>query len=44
MIVETIITTVADDGAVNCAPMGVEWSDTAIILKPFLEGRGTRST
>ena len=37
MIVEIIITTVADDGAVNCAPMGVEWSDTAIVLKPFLE-------
>ena len=37
MILETIVTTVAADGAVNCAPMGVEWGDTAIVLKPFLE-------
>ena len=37
MILETIITTVSVDGAVNCAPMGVEWSDDAIVLKPFLE-------
>ena len=37
MILETIVTTVAEDGTVNCAPMGVEWGDAAIILKPFLE-------
>ncbi len=37
MIVETIITTVAPDGAVNCAPMGVEWGEDALVLKPFLE-------
>lgn len=37
MIVETIVTTVADDGTVNCAPMGVEWGETAIVLKPFLD-------
>lgn len=37
MILETIITTVAENGAVNCAPMGVEWSDETIVLKPFLE-------
>ena len=37
MILETIVTTVADDGAVNVAPMGVDWGDTAIVLKPFLE-------
>lgn len=37
MIVETIVTTVAADGTVNCAPMGVEWGDDAIVLKPFLE-------
>jgi hypothetical protein len=37
MIVESIVTTVAADGAVNCAPMGVEWSDDQIVLKPFLE-------
>ncbi len=37
MIVETIITTVAGDGSVNCAPMGVEWGEDAIVLKPFLD-------
>jgi len=37
VIVETIVTTVGDDGSVNCAPMGVEWGDNAVILKPFLE-------
>lgn len=37
MIVETIVTTVAPDGTVNCAPMGVEWGDDALVLKPFLE-------
>jgi hypothetical protein len=37
VIVETIVTTVAEDGAINCAPMGVEWDEAAIVLKPFLE-------
>lgn len=37
MIVESIVTTVAADGTVNCAPMGVEWGDDRIVLKPFLE-------
>jgi uncharacterized protein len=37
VIVESIVTTIADDGEVNCAPMGVEWTDGAITLKPFLE-------
>jgi hypothetical protein len=37
MIVETIVTTVAPDGAVNCAPMGVEWGEDTLVLKPFLE-------
>jgi uncharacterized protein len=41
MIIETIVTTMAADGAVNCAPMGVEWDPDlqpdAIVLKPFLE-------
>ena len=37
MILETIVTTVAEGGAVNCAPMGVEWDDGATVLKPFLE-------
>jgi len=37
VIVETIVTTVDRHGAVNCAPMGVEWDDDRIVLKPFLE-------
>ena len=37
MIIETIVTTLDASGAVNCAPMGVEWGDDTIILKPFLE-------
>ncbi len=41
MIIETIVTTVDAGGAINCAPMGVDWDpdvdgDT-IVLKPFLE-------
>ena len=37
MILETIVTTVSTEGVVNCAPMGVEWGEDAIVLKPFLE-------
>ena len=37
MIVETIVTTVAQDGTVNCAPMGVEWDEDSLVLKPFLQ-------
>jgi len=37
MIVETIVTTVDGDGRVNCAPMGVEWGEDVIVLKPFLD-------
>ena len=41
MIIETIVTTMAVDGTVNCAPMGVDWNPDvapdAIVLKPFLD-------
>jgi len=41
VIIETIVTTMAVDGEVNCAPMGVEWNPDVepetIVLKPFLE-------
>jgi uncharacterized protein len=37
VIVETIVTSVAEDGTVNCAPMGVEWDEDSLVLKPFLE-------
>ena len=37
MIVESILTSLAADGTVNCAPMGVEWGDTEIVIKPFVD-------
>jgi hypothetical protein len=39
VIIETIVTTTDTAGAVNIAPMGVEWTggDEAPVLKPFLE-------
>ena len=37
MIVETIVTSLSADGAINLAPMGVEWAEDAIVLKPFLD-------
>ena len=36
-ILETIITTTSAEGRVNFAPMGVEWGDETIVVKPFLE-------
>jgi hypothetical protein len=37
LIIESIVTTTSPDGAINVAPMGVEWGDERIVLKPFLE-------
>ncbi|MBA2459379.1 MAG: DUF447 family protein [Gemmatimonadales bacterium] len=37
MIVESIVTSMDPAGAVNFAPMGVEWGEATIVLKPFLE-------
>ncbi len=37
MIIETIVTTRASDGHVNFAPMGVEWGEDELVLKPYLE-------
>jgi uncharacterized protein len=37
VIVETIVTTLDPHGAINFAPMGVEWGEEGIVLKPFLE-------
>lgn len=37
MIIEAILTTLAPDGTVNCAPMGVEWGDERIVIKPFVD-------
>jgi len=37
VIIESILTTMAPDGSINFAPMGVEWGETSIVIKPFLE-------
>lgn len=37
MIIETILTTLDSTGQINIAPMGVEWGDEIIVVKPFLE-------
>ena len=37
MIIESILTSMDADGAINFAPMGVEWGEETIVLKPFLE-------
>lgn len=37
VIIESIITTLDANGVINCAPMGVEWGDPEIVVKPFLE-------
>ena len=37
MIIESIVTSMDPSGVVNFAPMGVEWGEETIVLKPFLE-------
>ena len=37
MIIESILTTMDENGTVNFAPMGVEWGEETIVIKPFLE-------
>jgi hypothetical protein len=37
MIVEAILTTMDEAGAVNFAPMGVEWGEDEIVVKPYAE-------
>ena len=37
MIIESIVTSMDRSGVVNFAPMGVEWGEEQIVLKPFLE-------
>ncbi len=43
MIVETVTTTINPDGTVNCAAMGVEWGDDAIVIKPYRATRTLRN-
>ena len=37
MIVETLVTTLDREGQPNVAPMGVEWGESEIVLKPYRE-------
>ncbi len=37
MIIESILTTMDESGTANFAPMGVEWGEETIVIKPFLE-------
>jgi hypothetical protein len=37
MIIEAILTTVDEHGTPHVAPMGVEWGEETIVIKPFLE-------
>ena len=35
MIIECILTTTDAQGRVNCAPMGVEWGEEIVVIKPY---------
>ena len=35
MIIESILTTTDTAGSINCAPMGVEWGEEIIVIKPY---------
>ena len=37
MIIESVLTTMDARGSTNFAPMGVEWGEDEIVIKPFLE-------
>ena len=37
MIIESILTTLDGAGTPNFAPMGVDWGEQEIVIKPFLE-------
>jgi uncharacterized protein len=37
VIIETIVTTLDPHGVINVAPMGVEWGDDVLVVKPFLD-------
>jgi hypothetical protein len=37
LIIESLLTTADAEGGVNVAPMGVEWGETEIVIKPFVD-------
>ena len=43
MIVETVVTTLDEDGAVNFAAMGVVWGEDRLVIRPYVETRTFRN-
>ena len=37
MIIETLLTTLDHGGCLHVAPMGVEWGETSLVIKPFMD-------
>jgi uncharacterized protein len=42
-LIETVVTTTASDGAVNCAAMGVRWGEQELVFWPFDATRTLRN-
>lgn len=42
-LIETVVTTIDDDGAVNCAAMGVRWGEEELVFWPFDATRTLRN-
>jgi hypothetical protein len=43
MIVETIVTTLDEDGGVNFAAMGVVWGEARLVIRPYVRTRTFRN-
>jgi uncharacterized protein len=43
MIVETVVTTLDEDGAANFAAMGVVWGEEHLVIRPYVETRTFRN-
>jgi len=43
MIVETVVTTMDEDGAANFAAMGVVWGEERLIIRPYVDTRTYRN-
>lgn len=43
MIVETVVTTLDEDGAVNFAAMGVVWGEDRLVIRPYVDTRTFRN-
>jgi hypothetical protein len=42
-LIETVVTTIGRDGAVNCAAMGVRWGEEELVFWPFDATRTSRN-